>query len=102
MLWSEVFRRRAVSESSRLPQLAFACMDSAIQLQADLRGPARSCLPRGPFFFAKGSNKYIYIFFLFLPYDLIKLLLEDGFKNPARTCSKVEVSDARSDIFPIS
>ena len=95
-----MFHRRVVSGSRRLPQTAFAFMAQAIQLQVDLSGP--SC-PEVLFSFLwlkEATN--IYNFFCFLLNDLIKLLLEDGFKIPVRTCSKVEVSDARSDIFPIS
>ena len=54
-----------------------------------------------PFLWLKDATN-IYNFFLFLPNNVKKLLIEDGFNNLARTCYKVNVSDARSDYFRIS
>ena len=36
MHWSDVFGRRVVSETRRLPQTAFACLAQSIGLQYDL------------------------------------------------------------------
>ena len=59
--------------------------------------------PRCYFLYYGLRMQQIYmIFFWFLPNNVKKLLIADGFNNLARACYKIKVSAARSDYFRIS